>query len=89
MFKKIAELDQLVEESNSGPVIIYKHSSTCGGSARAYDEISAFMESSQKEVYLGNPLIPWAPVWQHHISSARVQPHSRERVVLAHATCFF
>lgn len=39
-----AELDALFERSALGPVVIFKHSPTCGTSAQAYDELSDYLE---------------------------------------------
>jgi bacillithiol system protein YtxJ len=36
----IAALDEFVENANSGAAVLFKHSSTCGISARAYREMS-------------------------------------------------
>lgn len=41
-----AQFETLVEESNVRPVVIFKHSPTCGTSAQAYDDL---------ETYLGAP----------------------------------
>ena len=35
----IGQIDSLVEESQRAPVLILKHSVTCGRSAQAYDEV--------------------------------------------------
>ena len=34
------DFDRLLARSSSGPVIVYKHSQTCGTSAAAFEEIS-------------------------------------------------
>ena len=36
------KLDQLFEQSNNQPVILFKHSTTCPISAGVYDEVSKF-----------------------------------------------
>jgi bacillithiol system protein YtxJ len=35
----IGQIDSVVDESRKGPVLIFKHSVTCGLSAQAYDEV--------------------------------------------------
>jgi bacillithiol system protein YtxJ len=37
-------LESLVEESRVRPVIIFKHSPTCGTSAQAFDELESFLQ---------------------------------------------
>lgn len=40
-----AQLDALVTESIVRPVVIFKHSPTCGTSAQAYDELETYLEA--------------------------------------------
>jgi bacillithiol system protein YtxJ len=40
----IASLDRLVSESNGSPIVIFKHSQTCGISARAFVEMQRLAE---------------------------------------------
>lgn len=48
-----ADLDALFERSLHGPVIIFKHSPTCGTSAQAYDELEAYLlEAGALDVHL-------------------------------------
>ncbi len=48
-----ADLDALFERSQLGPVIIFKHSPTCGTSAQAYDELASYLlEPEALDVYL-------------------------------------
>ena len=39
----LAALDDVVKQSYGGPVLIFKHSLTCGTSAHANDEVRAFL----------------------------------------------
>lgn len=48
-----AELDALFERSLLGPVVIFKHSPTCGTSAQAYDELESYLlEADAFDVHL-------------------------------------
>ena len=40
-----AHLDALVVESNVRPVVIFKHSPTCGTSAQAFDELETYLHA--------------------------------------------
>jgi bacillithiol system protein YtxJ len=43
----------LLQESQTRPVVVFKHSPTCGTSAHAYDEMAALIEEADgPEVYL-------------------------------------
>ena len=39
----LEELDAAIEASSTCPVVIFKHSRTCGTSAQAYDEVEALL----------------------------------------------
>ena len=41
-----AHLDALVAESNVRPVVIFKHSPTCGTSAQAFDELETYLQAA-------------------------------------------
>ncbi len=48
-----AGLDALFERSLLGPVVIFKHSPTCGTSAQAYDELESYLrEADALDVHL-------------------------------------
>lgn len=40
-----AQLEELIAESSVRPVLIFKHSPTCGTSAQAYDSLEMFLQS--------------------------------------------
>ncbi len=42
-----AGLDALFEQSLHGPVVIFKHSPTCGTSAQAYDELEEYLREAE------------------------------------------
>lgn len=42
-----AGLDALFEQSLHGPVVIFKHSPTCGTSAQAYDELDEYLREAE------------------------------------------
>ena len=46
----IAELDQALEESKRRPVLIFKHSTSCPISARAFREFQKYLEEANPEV---------------------------------------
>ncbi|MGE3509242.1 MAG: bacillithiol system redox-active protein YtxJ [Vicinamibacterales bacterium] len=49
----IGQIDSAVEQSRNAPVLIFKHSITCGLSAQAYDELlNALRESSPPIAYV-------------------------------------
>lgn len=41
----VAQFEQLLRESEEEPVIVFKHSSTCGTSAQVYDEVEDFLHA--------------------------------------------
>ncbi len=65
----IAELDVAVAASSTRPILIFKHSSTCGTSAMAHEEIDALVASA--------PLA--ADIYLLHIQSARAVSSEIER----------
>lgn len=54
------ELDRAVESSSDCPVLVFKHSPTCGVSAEAFDEIAALLAEPQP-----------APVYLVHVIESR------------------
>jgi bacillithiol system protein YtxJ len=42
------DLKELLDRSNSGPILIFKHSTQCSVSALAYDEFMGFMEQASE-----------------------------------------
>lgn len=51
--ESIGQIDGAVEQSQSGPVLTFKHSLTCGLSVQAYDELlSALHDSSPPIAYV-------------------------------------
>src|SRR5215510_6835602 len=41
------DLEQLLQRSKTGPVLIFKHSTQCSISTQAYEEFTEFMEASR------------------------------------------
>lgn len=48
--------EALLADSSAQPVVIFKHSPTCGTSAMAYDELSDLLEGDGAEIHLLNVL---------------------------------
>ena len=46
--QQIAELDQLLTESGNRPLLLFKHSYSCGISAEALDELTAHLDSAER-----------------------------------------
>lgn len=55
------DFDRLLARSSSGPVILYKHSLTCGTSAAAFEEISDLPS-----------MLPGVPIGMVKVQTARV-----------------
>jgi bacillithiol system protein YtxJ len=55
-----ADLDEAIRRSHEQPVVIFKHSATCGTSAMAHEEIEAFIEGA-----------PWADVFVVSVHGGR------------------
>jgi bacillithiol system protein YtxJ len=55
-----ADLDEAIRRSHDQPVVIFKHSATCGTSAMAHEEIEAFIEGA-----------PWADVFVVSVHAGR------------------
>lgn len=46
-------LDALIASSSQAPVVMFKHSPTCGTSAHAYDELASYLaDADAVEIYL-------------------------------------
>lgn len=52
MFKKIDDMQKLLATGKEQTMIIFKHSATCGLSAKAKTEVDAFMSETGRDVYL-------------------------------------
>jgi bacillithiol system protein YtxJ len=50
----VTEIDRALADSSERPVLIFKHSPTCGISAQAYGEIESLMASLHAHAYLVN-----------------------------------
>lgn len=44
----LEQLESLVEASHVRPVVIFKHSPTCGTSAQAFDELDSFLQGDDR-----------------------------------------
>lgn len=56
VFKEITcsqELGQILDESNQRKIILFKHSTTCPISSRAWREVQNFIKESSDEVLVG------------------------------------
>jgi bacillithiol system protein YtxJ len=49
----LAALDEVVAQSHEAPVLIFKHSLTCGASAQANDEVRAFLGGADNVPHCG------------------------------------
>jgi bacillithiol system protein YtxJ len=49
----LAALDDVVKRSFDGPVLLFKHSLTCGTSAHANDEVRAFLAGAENTPICG------------------------------------
>ena len=54
LLSRLDEVDSVLARSSSRPILIFKHSPTCGVSAEAYDEIAALLAGPpiSADVYL-------------------------------------
>lgn len=68
----IAELDVALAASSTRPILIFKHSSTCGTSAMAFEEVEELVSGGA-----GAP--PAADIYVVHIQSARAVSNEVER----------
>lgn len=48
--KSIEELNRALDESRARPVLLFKHSTTCPISARAYREFLSYLEDAEPQV---------------------------------------
>ncbi len=51
MFKESFSLREVIEESSRYPVLIYKHSSTCGKSVQAQREVTSYLVAYSEDAY--------------------------------------
>lgn len=96
VFKEIIcsqELGQILDESNQRPIILFKHSTACPISSRAWREVQNFMKESSDEVLLGMiKVIEARPVSNQATEELGVQHQSPQvlliskRQVLWHAS---
>lgn len=80
----VDEIDSVLAQSSSRPVLIFKHSSTCGVSARAHEEIEALIAGPPlpADVYLVDV---WAGRSVSNAIAARLRiRHESPQVLLVH-----
>jgi bacillithiol system protein YtxJ len=49
----LAQLEQLITDSHAQPVLLFKHSFTCGVSAEALDELVSHLDAGETSVQYG------------------------------------
>lgn len=96
VFKEITgsqELAQILEESCQRQIILFKHSTTCPTSSRAWQEVQNFIQESSDEVLVGMiKVIESRPVSNQVTEELGLKHQSpqvllvRERKVLWHAS---
>lgn len=72
--------EALLAESATGPVVVFKHSPTCGTSAQAYDELDGFLGESPVDVHLVDVLASRA-LSQQIAADTRVRHESPQLLV--------
>lgn len=70
----------LVVESATHPVVIFKHSPTCGTSAQAYDELESLLGESPVDVHIVDVLRS-RPLSQQIAAETRVRHESPQLLV--------
>ena len=78
VFKEITsthQLEQILDESSRRQVILFKHSTTCPTSSRAWHEVQNFIKVSSAEVLLGMIKV---------IESRRVSNQATEELGIKH-----
>lgn len=48
----VEQFDALLADSHAAPVVLFKHSPTCGTSAMAFDELSDLLEADGVQIHL-------------------------------------
>jgi len=78
----LEQFDELLRESQTHPVVIFKHSPTCGTSAMAHDALSDLLEGDGPQVHLVDVLSA-RPVSQAIATRLGVRHESPQVLVLA------
>lgn len=79
----VVQFEQLLQDSHRAPVVIFKHSATCGTSAQAFDEVEDFLRATPDarvhivDVWGGRPLA------RHIAQALNVRHESPQLLVLA------
>ncbi len=79
----VDQFEQLLRDSQQSPVVIFKHSATCGTSAQAYDEVDEFLHANPAtrvhivDVWSGRALS------QHIAKTMSVRHESPQLLVIA------
>jgi bacillithiol system protein YtxJ len=80
--KTAEDLDRLIEASSTEPVIIYKHSLTCGTSAMAFEEIRDLVAGSPISARVGIVMVQPARAVSNAIASRLGVRHESPQVLL-------
>jgi bacillithiol system protein YtxJ len=75
--QETADIDAAIEESRSRPVLLFKHSRSCGVSAEALDELTAHVEQAA-----GTAAYKMVTVQSHR----KVSDHMATRLGIRHET---
>ncbi len=76
------DLDRLVEVSSTEPVLIYKHSLTCGTSSMALEEIKDLLAGPPLGAHVGLVLVQSARLLSNEVSSRFGLRHESPQVIL-------
>jgi bacillithiol system protein YtxJ len=60
LLESVADLDAALTRSHAHPIVIFKHSATCGTSALAHEEVEAFVAGA-----------PWAEIFVVSVHAGR------------------
>lgn len=82
MFRKTSHLSEILQESEKGPVIIYKHSLTCGTSTETYNKIEMGLihKTIESPVYI--VVVQEMPVLSRNIETMLEIKHESPQVIV-------
>jgi len=78
----IHEVEAAIAESATRPVIIFKHSRSCGTSAQALDEINEHLDNSRADVWYGIVTVQTHRDVSNHIASRLGIRHETPQALL-------
>ncbi len=84
VLRAVDELDRLLAESNNRPILLFKHSRTCGVSAEALDELVAYLDETVRSARYAVVTVQTHRDVSNAVASKLNVRHETPQVILVH-----